>query len=318
MRALAVLLTVSSVGCLAPTPVDAVSNGEIGVPASDPTDAMAGSTGAVEGSSGEPDTTGSEPTPGTTGEVERTTGSGDEGGGSTGGESSSSGGPMLFGCDAHPDALLCDDFDDGIDLERWEIRTQNGGEVSVVDGVLTVDLGAADGASGFLRTLGGTIFPLEGNHFFGRVMFYMSPESPSGHNRVMGSGGPLDGSTAQYRLDANNGGRLNSRYTHVSVPEHGGWRKLGRWTEDETWMCIEWEFDGASNSIRFWFDGELDEDMVVDGAVEDPPWVAPPFQYFELGYHTYQAGQNADAFQILYDDLVLDTERIGCESAQSG
>ncbi len=246
-----------------------------------------------------------------------TTGADDDGGTTTGGldTGSSSGGVARLGCDALPDALLCEDFDGELDPSVWQTVNAPGADAVIVDGQLQIQLSSLDNAHAFIRTE--SIFPVADNRFFGRVMLQITPYSPTGHDYLMSAEGPLDGTTARYRLDSNNSGRLNSRYTHASVPQHGGWRKLGHQTQGEAWTCLEWEFDGATNSIRFWFDGVLDEEMLVDGAVEDPPWVAPAFERFELGYRTYQAAQNGDDFTISYDDLALDVSRIGCPDQRS-
>ncbi len=227
------------------------------------------------------------------------------------GSDASTGNPAT-GCDAVPEALLCDDFDTGIDPDVWTTRSGGGATIDVVDGALTVHIGSVATAHAFVGLASDTILPLPDNHFFGRVMFRLSPVSPSNHNYLFAAWGSLNGTTARYRLDSNIG-QLNSRYTHASVEQHGGWRKMGLHAPAEVWTCVEWEFDGTTNSMRFWFDGQLDEEMEVDGATEDPPWVAPIFENFELGYHTYQAVENGDDFEIAYDDLVLDTQRVGCE-----
>ena len=295
-----------------------------------PEPADAGASGGESSSSGtaEPDpeppagsssSTGVEPSAETGADSESgsTTGSADESGISTGEPEtgSSSGGEALLGCDALPDALLCEDFDGELDPTIWQTVTAPGADAQLVDGQLQIQLSSLDNAHGFIRTE--SIFPVADNRFFGRVLMQITPYSPTGHDYLMSAEGPLDGTTARYRLDSNNHGRLNSRYTHASVPQHGGWRKLGYQTQGEVWTCLEWEFDGATNSMRFWFDGVLDEDILVDGAVEDPPWVAPAFERFELGYRTYQAALNGDDFTIAYDDLALDLSRIGCPDQRS-
>ncbi|MEM6991422.1 MAG: hypothetical protein AAF721_13020 [Myxococcota bacterium] len=237
--------------------------------------------------------------------------SGGDDGASTGDASDSSGGEPAVGCDAFDEALLCEDFDDALDSGQWDVVELNGGTVAVEDGLMHVTLGSADGAHGFIRLQAGEVFPVADNHFFGRVRMRIEPQVPVNHSYIISAWGTLDGSTARYRLDVN-GGTLNSRYTHATVEQHGGWRKLGRDAEPEVWACVEWEYDGASDSMRYWFDGELDLEMEVDGAVEDPTWVAPEFERFEIGYHTYQAAENGDAFDIWFDDLVLATDRVGC------
>lgn len=240
---------------------------------------------------------------------DESTGGGDDGGS----DGSGSTGEPLQGCDALGDALLlCDDFDAGLDVETvWATETANGGSVAVEDGMLHVTLPSGDGARGFIDLQDGQAYPIDGNHVFGRVWVRFDNAVPNTHSYMINSSGALDGSQARYRLDVN-GGRLNSRYTHTTVEQHGGWRKLGLDAVADTWVCYEWEHDGSTNSMRYWFDGELDLDMEVDGAVEDPPWVAPVFDNFELGFHTYQAPTNSDTFDIWFDDLVIATERIGC------
>ena len=268
-------------------------------PTPTPTPTPTSSDDDDEGSS----SSGSPPDATTSGSGEGTTGEVDDG--------SSSSGIAAQGCDALPDALLCEDFEEGIDPERWSVEESSGGVVTVEDGMLHVELGAMDGGHGFIKTQAGVALPVEGNRVFGRVHMLIEPAVPDNHSYILAAEGPLDGSTARYRLDVN-GTRLNSRYTHASIEEHGGLRKMGRYAEPDVWTCIEWEYDGANNEMRYWFDGVLDEDMVVE-STEDPPWTAPPFQSFELGYHTYQAPDSGDAFDIWFDDLALHTERIGCD-----
>lgn len=76
------------------------------------------------------------------------------------------------------------------------------------------------------------------------------------------------------------------------------------------WLCIEWEYDGQANEMRYWMDGDLVEDMVVLGD-EDPPWTAPTFESFALGLHNFQPG-TSDGYELWFDELVLDTAPIGC------
>ena len=204
------------------------------------------------------------------------------------------------------------DFEAALDAELWKIEEESGATVTVEDGMLHVHLGSSQGAHGIIELQEGQVFPLEPNHFFGRVHVLIEPEAPESHSFMISASGQLDGALARYRLDVN-GGRLNSRYTHnPTVEQHGGWKKLGIDAPDAVWTCFEWEYDGETNSMRYWFDGELDQDMEVDGEVEDPPWVAPTFTRFEIGYHTYQAAPNGDDFDVWFDDLALGTERIGC------
>lgn len=292
---------------------------------------VGGSTGAAPHEPARPDGTSSSTMPDVDPELETSSTGGSEAEGSEsdddGGESSTTGdaaldessstGEPLTGCAAIPDALLCEDFEQGeIDPARWSISETNGGSLAVEGGAavsgrfaLHLHLESAEAGHASIRTLPDVVFPVASNHVFGRAWILIESAVPNTHSFLLSTEGPLDGSTARYRLDSN-GGRLNSRYTHASVEEHGGWRKMGRHAETDAWICLEWEHDGANNEMRYWFDGELDADMEVL-ASEDPPWSAPAFQRFEIGFHTYQ--QPAEpSYDIWYDDIVLATERIGC------
>lgn len=228
------------------------------------------------------------------------------------GDGTSTGEP-LTGCAAVPDALLCEDFEADLDPAVWAIDEGGTGSAVVEDGELHIHFGSANASRAFIQLQPDQWLPVAGNHFFGRVRFRVDPIVPDRHNYMIAAAGQLaDGSgLARYRLDLNNG-QLNSRYTSPAVEQHGGWRKYGRDLDAAVWLCIEWEYDGATNSMRYWFDDELDTDMVVDGATEDPPWIAPEFTSFEIGYHTYQAAENGDDFDAYYDDLVIALERVGC------
>lgn len=252
----------------------------------------------------------------------------DEGGdppaGSTGGDGPSDGtstgepaGPGL-GCDGRSDLLLCDDFEGAsIDEGQWTILDDNGATATVDTELpfhgeqsLHLHLPVADGAHAGLRTT--LPFPVADNHFFGRAMFYVTPEAPQTHSSALAARGNLDGATAQYRLDSN-GGELNSRYTHTpTVEQHGGLRKFGYDVPVQQWLCIEWEYDGGNDTMRYWMDGVEVESMTVTADSEDQPWIAPVFDDFEVGYRTYQAGSVAEGYDVYWDAVALATFRVGC------
>lgn len=232
---------------------------------------------------------------------------------------SSSGGdpPAALGCTGREDLLLCEDFESGsIDPSRWTIMTQNGGQVAVVEELavagthaLRVDIPLENGARGALVTVDGTVFPLQPNHFFGRAFVHVTPDAPPSHSLLFFAEGDLGGKPVRYRLDSNNR-RLNSRYVNPSLDVHGGLKKMSDYfLPADQWICIEWEYDGELDEMRYWVDDELlDEAEVTQN--EDPPWIAPVFDRFEIGFRTYQP---ADVPAVVYwDEIALATFRIGC------
>lgn len=266
-----------------------------------------------------------EPEPGTTGDAGSSGGPGDDEGDSSGepppsdddGSTGEPPPPSGLGCD-RDDLLLCDDFEDGVvDEALWSIMESNGAQISIDQefarhggGSLRVSLPSADGARGGLLTRDGVVFPVEGNHFFGRAYFHVGPTVPQTHSSALDAHGDLDGAPARYRLDCN-GGSFNSRYVHnPTVEQHGGLRRHGYDAPAQQWLCIEWEFDGAHDTMRYWMDGEEVESMSVVPTPGEQSWVAPIFEQLEIGWRTYQAAEPAD---VHWDALALATFRIGCE-----
>ena len=80
------------------------------------------------------------------------------------------------------------------------------------------------------------------------------------------------------------------------------------------WSCAEWQFDGTTNTMRFWLDGAAVDTLTVMGAGEGcgtatPVWTAPNFERMDLGWESYQQDT---ARTIWIDDVVLSKTRIGC------
>ncbi|HZO12652.1 MAG TPA: hypothetical protein VFB62_05330 [Polyangiaceae bacterium] len=254
-------------------------------------------------------------------------GAGGPGGGAVssgaGGEASGGGagstGAIGLDCESAPSALLCEDFEAGaIDEAKWSVVSNAGGSLTVddvmaIDGdyALHVTLPPAAAAEGTLRLASDMVFPVAGNAFFGRAFVYVAGAVPDTHSRLIRARGKLaDGEDAQYRLDCNNG-KLNSRYYTPTINDlvHGGLRKFGYDVPADAWLCVEWHYDGEHDEMRYWIDGELIEGMTVL-STEEPPWVAPEFASFEIGWITFQAGNTQ--YDVFYDSIVLDSSRIGC------
>ena len=217
-----------------------------------------------------------------------------------------------------PQALICEDFESGsFDSKVWVSSTKNGGKVSVTVGSafegkygLQIDLGTASGANGLLQL--SSTFPIDKNHFFGRAYVRLSPTEIDSHSYLFAASGKTSaGDKAEYRLDYNKG-ILNSRYINpAKISQHGGLRKYGPKLQPKSWLCVEWEYDGANNRMKYWFDGKLINEMTVTGG-EQPTWVAPKFAAFRIGWHNYQDATNAKAYAVYYDAIALAKNRVGC------
>lgn len=80
------------------------------------------------------------------------------------------------------------------------------------------------------------------------------------------------------------------------------------------WVCIEWQFDGPKNTMRFWIDGQPVNDLTVT----DPrsgcggTWPAPAFERLDLGWYNVSA-ENGVPFDMWIDDVAFDVNRVPCQ-----
>jgi hypothetical protein len=77
------------------------------------------------------------------------------------------------------------------------------------------------------------------------------------------------------------------------------------------WTCVEWEFDGTANAMRFWLDGELVEGLTVTQPACGGTWSAPAFERLDLGWYNAPA-EAGRSMEMWIDDVAVDTQRVGC------
>jgi len=99
--------------------------------------------------------------------------------------------------------------------------------------------------------------------------------------------------------------------------ERGGPYPVGRW------FCFEWEFNDQPDKTTVWIDGELAKEtsfVLSNNPKEDPLKKVDPadgrsselvkgFTEFAFGFRAFAAAR--DDFDIYYDDIAIDTKRIG-------
>ena len=226
------------------------------------------------------------------------------------------------GCEGRA-ALFCEDFEALTDATsaRWTQDLGNG--TLTVDGehargdralhVHTVDNGRA-----FLCIP----FAPPGNGHFGRMYLWVDqfPTAPD---------------WAHYTLVELTGTGSGARVRPIGgqwVPPRSGafWGigsdgdPTGDWTQWRTsapsesgrWLCVEWEMDASDNFIRVTFDGVANDELTADtndhgGNPVD--FVFPTFDTIKVGWQLYQGGTTPPEFDLWIDDLVLATERVGCD-----
>ena len=88
------------------------------------------------------------------------------------------------------------------------------------------------------------------------------------------------------------------------------------------WSCVEWEFSDNPDAMMLWVDGKaMDQFDVQHIGFSSVPRMAGSilngkssgiiggFDFFGFGFHTWG---RSPAFDIYYDDIVLDTKRANC------
>lgn len=230
-------------------------------------------------------------------------------------------------------ALFCDDFEGygaaSAPGSPWML-TSDGGAVTLsgdkhVSGGHSVHITTVAQGNAYQRAfmqLKSPYFPVNGNHFFGRVYVWLkaAPSQNSHWTMIQGSG-PYSGyghsGTANVRYGGMISQRLMANYdssgaatdcattSAMTAPEGG-------------WNCIEWEFDGTTNTMHYWVDSAAVNDMTIvdhggscnSGHDLQDHWVFPNFETLSLGWEHYQT---SDPIDMYMDDVAIGTARIGCQ-----
>jgi hypothetical protein len=176
-------------------------------------------------------------------------------------------------------------------------------------------------------------------HCFGRAYVFISPGMPAGHDVLLNAGSPGYPTSNFLEVGASGGRNVMTSYQQngAGVPRgetlaRGIAYPVGRW------FCLEWEFTDHPDHTVIWIDGakaaELagftfkpraaraprPGDSAAPASDATPPAAAPAavpgtdlvrgFDDFAFGFRAWGAGAKND-FDIYYDDIALDTKRIG-------
>ena len=261
------------------------------------------------------------------------------GGGSTGildsgADDASQGGAEPSDAGLSCPGLFCEDFEHGaIDSAKWDLQMAGGSSVTVqsqnvAHGKYAAQfhsLGPPSGgaSSAYVYLITKDAPPALQIHNFGRAYLYVAPKVSS--NNL----GLVFGGTAGF-----------PKPTYMSIASHsGGWQfgfiKLQGSPSGEvqtyppgqvvtkSWFCLEWEFNDQPDTITVWSDGKaigtLDNSHVnyPSGHTPGSPLfdnkssgLIGGFVNFGFGFYDWHPGNFA--FDVYYDDIVLDSKRVGC------
>jgi hypothetical protein len=253
---------------------------------------------------------------------------GGAGGTTTGGTAGSGGsggaGGAASGCQG---ALLCDDFESYADTPGapWKVTKNSAGNV-VIDGaqhrsgskaVKFTTSGAMSYQQAFISLE--KIFPIANNAFYGRMMIYATAAAKDGVHWTMIEGEGANTAegidNAQVRYGGQQMKSLMANYDS-SGKKSDCWRHSATKMPEAKWACMEWYFDGATNTQKFWLDGKAIDDLTVmgqgDGCINQDTggkWIYPSFSRLNLGWTSYQTD---DPREVWIDDVAIGTSQIGC------
>jgi len=221
-------------------------------------------------------------------------------------------------------AFFCEDF------ESFAAGTPAANAKWRPEGTLSIDGTMAKGGtrSLHLQPNGGqnarivlSSFAPPGNSFYGRMNVFVQqfPTAPAYSHFVLveatGSSGehvrPIGG---QFIPEGNG----PSTYWGVGSDQGatGDWTK---WepripTQDARWLCMEWRMNAADSSVRVLIDGTEQTALAVSSTNHggNGTFNFPTFNGIWLGWWNFQAGTTPAQFNVWLDDIVLSSDRVGC------
>ena len=293
--------------------------------------AGAGGSAPLAGSGGSAGSSGGTGGNGASGAGANAGGAGSSSGGGSGAGSGGTGGatstPACGG-------LFCEDFELGqVDVNKWDTQ-KNGGTFEVestlvAHGKYAVHFHGLDLATAKTQDYAFLIsknLPAElKTHHFGRASFYLTPAPHSGHTGMVWAG-TTGFPKPTYEEVANIGGGWQLGYVKLmgSPSDEKVAYPPGKVVAMK-WQCLEWEFNDQPDMMSLWVDSAL-LGVFDDKHIDYPPGHVPGspisnnmssglvggFVDFGVGFYDWHP-QNA--FDLYYDDIVLDTKRVGCTGA---
>jgi hypothetical protein len=217
--------------------------------------------------------------------------------------------------------LFCEDFEKGaIDPAIWDLKV-NGGQAPpnlvtqaglVAHGKYAAHFHATPNTVSYdFMITKNPPAALKGHHF-GRAYFMITPMPPTNHTEYIYAG--TTGFPQLKYLEVASAAPLVWQLTYVDlVPpgtgedyHSGGKLPIGKW------FCLEWEFNDAPDQAAVYLDGNAtaafaQNTFTFNGVTAD---LVGGFAAFGFGYYVWHPATYA--FDVYYDDIVLDTKRVGC------
>ncbi len=259
-------------------------------------------------------------------------GGGGLGGASIGGAPTGTGGSPLAGAAGNADgcagALICEDFEryTGKPAAPWIVST-NQGSVAIDterhrSGKQSVKF-STTGVNTYQRAfigIEGAPFPLADNAFYGRMMIYATKAANDGvHWTMIQAEGPVAAqgiSNATVRYGGQQMKSLMANYDSTGK-KSDCWQHSTTKMPEGQWACMQWYFDGKTNTQKFWLNGAAIDDLTTTGKGQgcidhdtNDMWYFP--QSFSKAYVGWESYQKDDPRDVWIDDVALSTQPVPC------
>lgn len=220
--------------------------------------------------------------------------------------------------------VFCEDFEKGsLDPAIWTTKVTMAGAVplqpppavqttTVAHGKYALRV-HSDPGKGAAYDFIITSTPKISGHHFGRAYFNATPKPPGAHTEFLYAGTKGFPGTVKYLEVAGIG--TGWQLTWVSLPNGGESYASGGALPPGRWMCLEWELNDTPDQASVFVDGNLAPDFtrpIIKSAAGVTTGLVGGFAEFGFGYYDWHPNTAAYAFDLYYDDIVLDTKRIGC------
>jgi len=226
--------------------------------------------------------------------------------------------------------LICDDFEKytGKPGTPWTVSTNNGAvaidTTKFRSGKQSVKF-STTGANNYQRAfigLEGAPFPVANNAFYGRLMIYATSAANDGvHWTMIQAEGPVAAqgvTTAQVRYGGQQMKSLMANYDS-SGKKSDCWQHSATKMPEGQWACMQWYFDGKTNTQKFWLNGKAIDDLTVVGQGSgclnhdlNDTWYFP--QDFTKAYVGWESYQKDDAREVWIDDVAIGAQPVPCPS----
>ena len=153
-------------------------------------------------------------------------------------------------------------------------------------------------------------FPFANNMFWGRAFVYFNSAYPSNHTTYVAAGPKPNTNYEWLRYSSFGTGHLGG---NDSDPDNSS--NSSKQLTHAAWTCIEWQYDIPNLKAYYYFNGALISTLTINSHSSRPGDL--DMQQIEIGWELYQqdsAVASGGAWDMYFDEIALDSKRIGCSN----